>query len=573
MPSIDPSLVPTISPGNLFTRFTVDSTLNIRWLSAQEPVYYEVFNRPIADTVLRQLILSKALDNLNVSLGYQAIFPFIVQPQLTSGSTIVNVPVRVFWDFHVSVSQKWANLRLAQVVRLDGENPSGSADYTGTIRFVFTANERIDNIISSSETAIFYVDYEIDSDLTYQRATVQLATSSTVTGLSVISSSDSNTVDGYITMRTLSTADSETEAFYDAVDPGSSSTYEIVDSTGLGSDGDFEETAVSHGTGMLTHSAFNVILPLDSDPSTWVDAFNYPFDLDATLLSNDSLNVRIPRGIFREFNMTAPAGDAPTGDVSGTYYPVWVNRIAYTNDTEPTLTFYFATYSIDPVDPSTAIEFASLTLTSDMTEGQAVQIIPANNLFADESNNNWLQEFGKGHVVLSNLWSASGGTIDTFFNDFPTLVGSEAAATYSLSATRISSYGLSRLSKYTPTVGQAAALRGSSSDFNTPIHPSSSNKYITEKDEGLGDIIDLESEAGISNHSAIERYGNMATSVHKMVKLVINPQEVSDTNDPTFYETQLLPRLRVLLGRDPIFGDIWFQGSRFLTYNGDSWVG
>ncbi len=53
---IDPDLVPSISPGNLFSRLSSDDSIGIRWLTAQDPAYYDALNRPHADLALRQLI-------------------------------------------------------------------------------------------------------------------------------------------------------------------------------------------------------------------------------------------------------------------------------------------------------------------------------------------------------------------------------------------------------------------------------------------------------------------------------------------------------------------------------------
>ncbi len=576
MPSISSALVPTISPGNLFTRFTEDTTLNIRWLTAGDPVFFEVQNRPMADITLRQLIIAKALDNINLSLGMQALFPFLINPQVSDGTSIVDVPVRVFWDMNVSVSTKWANLRLARIDRLDGAN--GTDAYSGTLRFIFTANERTGGVIGTSEVGIFYVDYEIDSDLTYQRIVVSPATASAVPNLTVMSTSDQSSVDGFVTFRTLDTTETENQNFLDLLEPaGSAAEYEIVDSAGLGSTSteiDFSTTPVSHGTGMLTHSAFSVIIPVNNDPITWIDAFNYPFAIDATLEANDSSGMLIPGSMFREFDVTAPAGDAGTDDVTGTTYPVWINRIESDDAaTDITLTFYLSTYGIDPVDPANPIEFGSFTLDENMIEGQIVPIIPVNDLFGNEAGADWQQHFGRGHVVLSSNWGVSGGNIANFFTDFPSLVGADSEVTFSLSGTRISSFGVSRVPKYTPTAGQSAALKGTSARRATAIDPGESNRYITEMDDGLGDLIDLDSQTGISPHAAIDRFGNEASLARKLVKLVVDSEAASDTEDPNFYTDEVLPRLRVLLGRDPEFGDVWYNGQRFMQFNGDSWVG
>ena len=64
MPVIDSDLVPCIAPGSLFSRFTSDQQINIRWLVPVDPVVWSVLNRPMADIALRQLILAKTLDSL-----------------------------------------------------------------------------------------------------------------------------------------------------------------------------------------------------------------------------------------------------------------------------------------------------------------------------------------------------------------------------------------------------------------------------------------------------------------------------------------------------------------------------
>jgi len=78
MPTISPALVPTVTPGNLFDRLTQDTTLNIRWLTATDPVLFEALNRPMADIALRQLIIAKAVDALQLRLSFQNLFPFLI---------------------------------------------------------------------------------------------------------------------------------------------------------------------------------------------------------------------------------------------------------------------------------------------------------------------------------------------------------------------------------------------------------------------------------------------------------------------------------------------------------------
>jgi len=570
MATINPDLVPTINPGDLFEDFTEDSSLNIRWLTATDPVYYEILNRPLADIALRQLILAKALDDLNTSLGYQAIFPFIVPPQVEDGSMVVYLPVRIFWDMHCSIPSRWTNLRLARIDRLDGTN--GSA-YDGTLRFIFSA-QPYGGGTGVSEIAIFYADYEIDSNLTYQRVRVTAATAAACPGFSVIGSGQAITIDGEIIFRTLDQTTTEAQALYNLLAPGTNAQYEIVDSAGEGSAPDYDTSSYSHGTGMLTSSAFNLITPVDADPVTWLESFNYPFDMDATLQANDTSGITIPNAMFREFEIVAPAGDQPTNDTTGAFFPVWISKIERDgSESTPTLTFYFSTYGIDPTDPTNPIEFATLTLTDDMLVGQVVGIVPNNHLFPNESESTFHQEFGRGHVVLSSIWGITGGELDSFFASFPLMVGATSTVTFSMTSTRISSWGISRVPKYTPTAGQSAALAGTSSERSVPLHPSATNKYVTELDEGLGDIVDLDSQTGITNNAAISRYGYMASRSHKLVKLVVDPEAASSPDDATFYTDEILPRLRILFGRDPVFGDMWYNGYRFMMFNGDSWIG
>ena len=132
MPTIDPSLVPCVSPGSLFSRFTDDPTINIRWFVPVDPVTNTVMNRPIADVALRQLILAKTVDALNLRLGHQALYPFLVQAQVNNGTQNVDVPPSWMWDMQASLPQKWENLRLARVKRLSGVNiDSNNNEYTG----------------------------------------------------------------------------------------------------------------------------------------------------------------------------------------------------------------------------------------------------------------------------------------------------------------------------------------------------------------------------------------------------------------------------------------------------------
>lgn len=570
MPAINPSLVPTLNPGSMFTELTTDTTLNIRWLTPTDAVFFETLNRPTADIALRQLIIAKAIDALEVSLGYQGIFPFIIPPIVVSGSQVVNLPVRIFWDINVSIPVKWSDLRLMRIDRISGINGLGdsdpSDDYTGTLRFIFGA---VATVGGGSETALFYADYAIDGTSTYQKVRISVATASTCPGLSPIATGEGVTIDGEIIFRTLDQTDTAVRAFYDLVQPGVSAYYELDDSTGANPD--FSSIAVSHGTGMMTSSVCSLITPINSDPSTWITAFNYPFGIDADLISSGSAAVTIPAGLFSEFDMIVPAGDQPTGDSSGATFPIWVSKIERDGAaSSPTLIFYFATYGVNPVDGTTAIEFATLTLDADMASGQAVGIIPDSSLYPNMVGSGWNQEFGRGHVILSNKWDISGGEVQDFFDAFPFIVGTTTSASFAASATRLSPLALSRNSRFTPTAGQSAALFGTGSDRTTPLYPGQNNKFVTALDEGLGDMVDLHGESGITANAAIDRYGYAGTRVHQTVKLVVDPAAATTAD---FYDVEILPRLRILFGRDPVFGDEWFNGNRFMRYSGDAWIG
>ena len=214
MPTFNPALVPTVAPGNLFTTLTTDDTLNIRWLTSVDPAFYEALNRPLSDSVLRQLILAKSLDSLSVSIGHQAIFPFLIQAKVESATDEADLPDGWIWDLHFSTPTKWENFRLAKIKRLSGTNGTGTDDYGGVLRLIFTANQESSTAV---EVALFSADFTIDSTLTYQRLRLTIVT--TAEEATVISAGESETIEGFITFRTLSTADPIVEAFYEIVAP------------------------------------------------------------------------------------------------------------------------------------------------------------------------------------------------------------------------------------------------------------------------------------------------------------------------------------------------------------------
>lgn len=585
IPTITPSKVPSKAPGTLFSSLTGgDTTLNIRWLTALDPAFYEVLNRPLADLTVRQLVLARAVDDLQLAIGKENLYPFLIQPVIATGTVQENIPAKWIWDMSASLPKKWENLRLAKVKRVSGDN-STTSGYTGNLRLIFTANVQ-GNV---NEVAIFSTEYDIDSDLSYQP--VRLDVVDATEESNPINPGEAETVAGFLVFRTLDLTDQANIDFFDAVAPPADKTdtdgdgyydnpavYELADTVAGGETvtGDFSTSSLSHGTGLLTDSASNPIPELDSDINSWIKSFNYPFDVNANLLSVD--NISIPPGLFKEFSITAPAGDEPTGDTSGTFYPVWVNRIERVGTGGTQIRFYFATYNVTDTDaggaPSTtAVEFATMDLVSSYTENEIVEILPNDNLQLNTSTDsaNFTQHFGRGHVVLSSVWDGTTSTIGDFFAAINSIVDSPPDTEFSISATRLSSFGVNRVPKYVPTKGESDALKGSTSRLASPIYPDYDNMYVTEKDQGLGDQVDLEAVSGITPNTSIDRYGYTGALTHKVIKLVVSADTLGD--DPNTYNNDILPRLRALLGRDPQFGDFWHNGTRLMFYNGDSWQG
>jgi hypothetical protein len=150
------------------------------------------------------------------------------------------------------------------------------------------------------------------------------------------------------------------------------------------------------------------------------------------------------------------------------------------------------------------------------------------------------------------------------------LVGQDVEFTQS--STRISSFGISRVPKYTPTIGQGRALVGTASNLASPIPPSEDNRFVVEQDQGLGNTVDLESS--LAPVLGVDRYGYTGALTHKIVQLCIDytklPSGIATTGS-TFYEDNILPRLIILLGRPPQFGDFLYNGTELLFFNGNSW--
>lgn len=272
MPTINPLLVPAIAPGSLFSVLTTNSSVNVRYFVASDPVFYEVLNRPIADLALRQLMVAKTLDQLNLRIGHQSLYPYLNQPKIETGSTAVDVPMSMIWDMNVSLNQRYTAVRLAKIKRISGVNgaaTSGSGpnfEFTGALRLVFTA--RVD--ASEGEVAVFEADVELDTDLTYQY--VRIAAPSGIDA-SEIDPGFGGTIGGFIIFKTLDQTDPGVQAFLNAVAPPISgfvdtngeydppTIYDIQDSPagGVTETNDFNLADVSHGTGLLLASATNAI--------------------------------------------------------------------------------------------------------------------------------------------------------------------------------------------------------------------------------------------------------------------------------------------------------------------------
>lgn len=539
----------------------------------------------MADITVRQLVIAKAVDNLQYRLGSQTLFPFIIQPKVASGEMQTDVPIGWIWDITLSMPSKWENVRLARILRESGVN-SSTAGYSGVIRVLFTANLAG----TVTETYILKADYNINSDLTYQVVRLEAATDDDVPGLA-INPNEAQTVTGFITFRTMDTDLEVNRAFLDLVAPSEVTAemslipaiYDIVDSPGASTTivDDFSPVPVTHGTGMLTESAYTLIPQLDSNIDTWLGTFNYPFDSNVSRMSADG--IVIPKNIFKELSILAPAGDEPTGDTSGLNYPVWVSKVELIGVSQNILRFYFSTYNVTDSDPSqTPIVIGILDIPRDSNYNDIIEIHSTGNLLLENGTDaaSFNQQFGRGHVSLASVWNSPTTTIDDFFSSFLTLpITNNYGTIFSSSSTRISSFGVSRISKYSPTMGQAEALRGSTATGTTglhkyrtnPVNPSDSNRFVTEADQGTGVQIDLEGFQGITPIPAIERYGYTGSLAHRVVRLIVNTTELG--SDPNIYVNQVEPRLKILLGRDPIFGDFWYNGTRLFFYNGDTWVG
>jgi len=582
-------LVPTIAPGSLFTSFCTDDTLNVRWLTAKDPAYYETLNRPIVDVALRSLIIAKAVDNLYASLGHEALYPFLIQPRVGSGSYVADIPINWIWSLEITAPQKWHNFRLAHIKRISGVNDLTSG-YTGMLRVVFSATQ----IGSNQEVYLLQADYQIDSTLAWQIAKLKVCTNQDESY--VVNQDEVQTLCGSITFHTMDTNLLLASTFLNTVAPPlltsagpdglylEPAIYDTVDSLGGGSAsvGNFSTTSLSHGSGLITEAAWIALPQQDSDVQAWLNAMNYPFDQNASLLNIDG-NITIPTGLFREFIITVPAGDEPNGISDSSYFPIWIDSVQLLTINQAR--FFFSTYNDSesltgsPGQSLQPVQFAYVDIFRTGAQEDRLPIIPYHNLKLKSTDplfsvsgvtSEWTQHFGRGHVVLSSIWTTQPAIIAGFFADLAGILTTPQITEFTQATTRISSFGMSAVPRYTPTAGQSRALSGSTSRLAVSIDPSEANRYVTEQDQGLGNTVDLESQPNIAPIQSIARYGNTGGLCHRIVNLTVYSDQLP-TNDPDFYNDNVLPRLVILLGRQPVFGDIWYNGTRFVVFNGDTW--
>ena len=571
MPTIDPLLIPTVNPGSLFHLLSTNNSLAIRWLTAADPHYFDVYNRVSADLAVRQLIIAKSLDQVGLRLSHQNLFPFLVSPTIDIGTLKISLPISWLWDCHVSLKDSYRSLRLAKIIRIDGSNDSGG--YTGTFRLVFTGIP----IGGSSEIGLFYVDYKIDSTLSFQISYIIPCTASEFNP--AIPTTEYSAIAGYVMFRTLDTEIDS--AFFDALAPsiatstvtaGEWAQYEISDTIigGTGVEGDYTFPSTVHGTGLLVASAYNLIPPVGVDYSSILNALNYPWRIGSNLGSiegSSTGNVAIPVGMFSQFMLAAPVGDRDTAIEDN--YPVMCTRIRRLDGSANKIELIFSTYNTIIGNTSKAmIEFASLTLTRGSVPGTIVEIVPSKSL-RNNSDSDWqlnYQNFGSGYVILSDSWTTS-NEIESFFDTFLQIIDEPADRLFNA---QLGEFALHRTPLQIPTIGESSAMAGSTSRRINPIHPSDKNRFVCESDQGLGDKIDL-IEAGFSENNDIDNFGYVGALLRRSIVLKVN-----SANDVNFdYDTDILPRLRKLLGRDPIHADEWFDGVVWKRFDGisETWIG
>jgi hypothetical protein len=319
------------------------------------------------------------------------------------------------------------------------------------------------------------------------------------------------------------------------------------------------------------NSAYNVIPPIGVNSNSVLTALNYPWRTGTNLASLDQITT-IPTLLFSQFILTAPMGNR--FEVEKENFPVYLTKIRRLDENAEQLQLFFSTN--DTIIGSTSeqlIEFCTLTLSrSDVGTngpGTVIEITPFNNL----RNNNtpdaelFSQNFGSGFVILSSNWTTD-SSVDDFFDSFLGIVD-EPADRFFLA--QLNEFALHRTPPNIPTLGEDLALQGSTSRRAVPLYPSDENRYVLENDQGLGDKVDFRDFPEIETNKDINPEAYKGSLLSKSIILLVNT-----ANDACFnYDEDLLPRLEVLLGRQPIHGDEWFDGTVFKKYDGISraWIG
>lgn len=574
MPNINSSMIPLVTPGNVFPTIVSDSSLAIRWLTSLDPHFFDVYNRPLADITVRQLIIAKSMDQLGLRLSAQTNFPFLNPATINVGTSSISMPVAWIWDMHVTLKDDWANLRLAVIQRLSGTNDVTDNDFTGTLRLVFTANR----VGSSSEVGMFYVDYIIDSDLSWQIRDIKPCTVSEFDN--PLPSDQENAIAGYVVFRTLDLEDNS--SFFNALAPSVGSTtdsfevteYEVSNTSAGGPsvDNDFSFASMSHGSGLLVVSSYNLIPPVGTDTLSVLAALNFPWRQDTNLTSTDKLST-VPSLLFSQFMMTAPMGNR--GSTLEENFPVYLSRIRRLDDSANKLQFVFSTNNtiIDSTSDE-QIEFASLVIDRGnfgITSGPGtlIEITPLLNLKNNQSASSELfkQNFGSGYVILSSEW-ATNTAIQDFFDSFKSIVDDPSERYFNAI---VSDFALHRSPFNIPTIGQAQALKGSTSRRDQPIYPSDDNLYITESDQGLGEKVDFREVDDIDDNDSISPEAYRGSKLSQSFVLVVDTSNKANFD----YDNDILPRIMYLLGRSPIQGDEWFDGTTFKKYDqlSNAWIG
>lgn len=575
MPTIIPEQVPTVNPGSLFYVLTTNNSLAVRFMTAQDPHYFDAYNRPMADIALRQLILAKTIDQIGLRLSHQALFPFLIPTTVDVGTAKISLPVAWLWDCHVSLNEKYTALRLAQVERISGQNNPSASTFTGKFKLIFTAT--VDD--GAVETGIFTAEYEIDSSLSFQIVAISPCTESEFSP--ALPTSEVGSIAGYVIFRTLNQT---TEAgFLTALAPPTGGTaltdgsfavpavYDVSDSVTGGSSvtDDFKLDAVSHGTGILVASAFNALPSVQTDEPAILSALNYPWRTGARLTSLDSKST-IPNNLFSIFEMNAPMGDRDTSNANP--YPVYLTKIRRLDSAAASIELFFSTMNTIIGNTSEDLtEFASLVLNkSDFGTsgpGTEIRIYPTNNLIDNTDPAAVLkrQNFGTGYVVLNSTWANDTAILD-LFTGLTTIVDVPADRVFKA---ELGEFALRRAPSTVPTIGQSQAMEGSTARRTSPNAPSDGNRFVTEGDQGIGDPLNF-TEHSFPSNPDIEDIGYTGSLLTKKFIMKVNT-----ANDANFnYADDILPRMRLLLGgRDPIFGDVWYDGTVFKTFNGDTWIG